>query len=123
LALKFNFSSIRHIILKDRTPLHLHNHREIKREHGSVVLFQQKSKVVFKLVVCCPMSIPCHVVTDEYNLARSKINTEPAIKSPSFQRMTPMLQHPFTHIVAELCGRGKSMVVVKFLSNREKHTT
>jgi hypothetical protein len=46
-----NFTSLRHMILEDDTPLHVHNPKKIKRKHGGVVVSEPESKeykVVFK---------------------------------------------------------------------------
>jgi hypothetical protein len=46
-----NFTSLRQMILKDDTPLHVHNPKKIKRKHGGVVVSEPETKdykVVFK---------------------------------------------------------------------------
>jgi len=46
-----NFTSLWNMILEDDTPLHVHNHRNIKRKHGGVVVSETEKKdykVVFK---------------------------------------------------------------------------
>ena len=46
-----NFTARRRMILEDDTPLHVHNHKKIKRKHGGVVVCESEKKeynVVFK---------------------------------------------------------------------------
>jgi hypothetical protein len=46
-----NFTALRHMILEDDTPLHVHNPKKIKRKHGGVVVSEAETKaykVVFK---------------------------------------------------------------------------
>jgi hypothetical protein len=46
-----NFTALRHMILEDDTPLHVHNPKKIKRKHGGVVVSEAETmeyRVVFK---------------------------------------------------------------------------
>jgi hypothetical protein len=39
-----HFSSVKHTILKDSTPLHVHNPKKIKYKHGGVVISEPETK-------------------------------------------------------------------------------
>ena len=46
-----NFTTLRDMILKDNSPVHVHNPKKIKRKHGGVVVSELETKqytVVFK---------------------------------------------------------------------------